>query len=224
MILPMIQFNSFLMVNRILRSDFDLGIFEAIKTAANYFFSSAIDLSGYEEAFQKTAHYLGFIMRINGADSLLNILYYDPPFSFERIGYLLFKSTETMNVLYASHVLGYSVDQYLSFSPSLLGYFTFPFSNTALVCIAMVVYTLVWHFLFSIILNARFFVKPIALALLIVILGTTSEGTLEAMPRSIAIVMAIVICAELGLRFFLGTGILRSFLVSHNKIVTKNHL
>ena len=69
----------------------------------------------------------------------------------------------------------------------------------------------------------RFFVKPIALALLIVILGHyTSEGTLEAMPRSIAIVMAIVISAELGLRFFLGTDTLRSFLISHNKIVTKH--
>ena len=54
MILFIIQFNSFLTVNRILRSDLDLGIFEAIKTAGNYFIFKSIDLPGYEEAFQRT--------------------------------------------------------------------------------------------------------------------------------------------------------------------------
>ena len=148
MIPLIIQFNSFLTVNRILRSDLGSGIFETMITAVNYFISQVIDLPGYEDAFQRTITYLGPVMRINGADSLLNILNYNPSFSFKRIGQLLFESTSAVNDLYSTDVLGYNIDRDVAFSPSLLGYFVFVFSNTGFVCLAMVVYTLVLAFSF----------------------------------------------------------------------------
>jgi hypothetical protein len=194
-------FNGFLSINRIMRNIYpDMGIFEIMWMTGSFFLSTDTTLSGYEPVSAVT-NYLGLIMRINGADSLMNIINYAPPFSLKRIWHLLFESPDTIATLYAQEVLGYSQLTGVAFSPSLLGYFEFVFGNVVLVSFGMVVFTLIWHLLFRTILRARLLTEPIVFSMLIVLVGLyTSEGTLETMPQSIAGIIVFIIFGEFIIR------------------------
>lgn len=194
-------FNGFLSINRIMRDVYpDMSIFEIMGMTGRFFLLTDTTLSGYEP-LSSVSNYLGLIMRINGADSLMNIINYAPAFSLERIWHTLFESSDTIATLYAQDVLGYSQLTGTAFSPSLLGYFEFIFGNVVLVSFGMVGYTLIWHLLFRTFLRARFLTEPIVFSMLIVLVGLyTSEGTLESMPQSIAAITVFAIFGELIIR------------------------
>jgi hypothetical protein len=206
LVLFIVVFNAFLSVNRVLRSGYpDMGIFEISAMLAQQFLSSNSAIQVNDELVQQIGMYLGMFMRINGADSLLNIINFAPSFSFDRIRSLFFESPEAVYVLYTSDVLGRSPQPGVAFSPSLLGYFLFVFGNVALVCFGVIVYTLVWHMIFRAIMNALLMIEPVLIALLIITLGKfTSEGTLEAMPMAIAIIITFGVIGECFLRWRFG--------------------
>lgn len=196
-------FNGFLSINRIMRSaNPDLGIFEIMGMTGRFLLSIDTTLSGYEEPVQQATSYLGLIMRISGADSLMNIINYAPAFSLDRSWYLLFESPDTIPTLYAQDVLGRYYDTGVAFSPSLLGYFEFVFGNVGLVCFGMIAYILVWHLLFRALLRYRLLIEPIVFSMLVALLALyTSEGVLESMPQSIALIMAFALFGEFIIRW-----------------------
>lgn len=191
-------FNGFLSINRIMRSSNpDFGIFEIMWRSGGSLFSTNTNLTENDQPIQYAANYLGLLLRINGADSLMNIINYAPGFSLVRIWHLLFESPDTVATLYAQEVLGYSQLTGVGFSPSLLGYFEFVFGNVVLVCFGIIMFTLVWHLLFRALLRSKLLIEPIVFSMLIVIVGIyTSEGTLESMPQSIALIGAFAIFGE----------------------------
>jgi len=192
-------FNGFLSINRIMRSSNpEFGIFEIMWRSGGSLFSTSTNLTEYDQPIQYATNYLALLLRINGADSLMNIINYAPGFSLQRIWHLLFESPDTIATLYAHEVLGISQLTGVAFSPSLLGYFEFVFGNVVLVCFGIIVFTLVWHLLFRALLRSKLLIEPIVFSMLIVIVGFyTSEGTLESMPQSIALIGAFAIFGEL---------------------------
>jgi len=208
-LIPFIMFfNTYLTVNRVLRGDLALvihsaeSIFEIMGIAYNEMFSPTTGVSFLDEPAAKTAQYLGLFMRVNGADSLLNIMNWNPLLSFERIWFLLFDSPDPVNIHYVLDVLGRPLEVGLAFSPSLLGYFMYLSGSAMFVSCGVIIYTVIWHIVFRSILNAQLLVEPIALALLLLSLAHyTSEGTLEAMPKSVAIIVIFIIIAECILRW-----------------------
>ena len=191
-------FNTFLSINRTARVSYpDLGIFEIMWRSGGSLFSTNANLTGYDQPIQHVANYVELILRINGANSLMNIVNYAPAHSLERAWHLMFVSPETIATLYAQDVFGINVDFGVAFSPSLLGYFYFIFGSVVLVCFGMILYTLIWHLLFRALLRSKLLIEPIVFSMLIVIVGLyTSEGTLESMPQSIALIVVFAIFGE----------------------------
>ena len=196
-------FNTFLSINRTIRSSNpDVGPFEILLEIVAFLFSTDTVILGYDQPIEYVANYWGLLLRINGADSLMNIIEFSPEFSFLRAWDLLFISSDYIATLYAQDVLGKYYETGVAFSPSLLGSFYFIFGNIALVCCAMILYTLIWHLLFCALRRAKLLIEPIVFSLLIVALGLfTSEGTLEAMPQSIGIIIVFAIFGELLVRW-----------------------
>jgi hypothetical protein len=152
---------------------------------------------GTQGAVLKTTQSIGLFMRLNGADSYLNILNYNPSFSFKRIIDLIIFEPKSIYVLYSEEVLGLPSTAGLAFSPSLLGYLKFLLGNTIAVCIGFFLYILFWHLIFSFVRKLNFTIEPIIISMLIILLAHyTSEGTLEAMPFSIFIILLISFIIE----------------------------
>jgi len=197
-------FNGYIILNRTMRSAMpDIGIFDIALMAGQFLLFTDTAILSFGDSVQNTSQYLGFLMRINGADSLMNIINYAPTPSFDRTWFLLFESTRPVYSLFAEDVLGHNEIAGLAFSPSLLGYFTFVFGNLVFVCFGMVAYTLTWHIIFKVLLRAKLLVEPIVFAFLIVLVGHyTSEGTLESMPQSIALLILFAIIGENLVRYY----------------------
>ena len=215
----MVVFNVYLGINRTLRNIYpDMGVFDIAAMAISYLLTLHGGILTNAESLPLIANYAGPLLRINGADSLLNIINYAPSFSFDRIWFILFESPDTVASLFTTDVLGLPPQLGLGFSPSLLGYLLFVFGNVSLVCFGMIVYTLAWHMIFRTIMNARLIIEPILIALLIVTLGQfTSEGTLESMPQTIAIVVAFGVIGEFFLRRSFGRGIRQTIYPSSSR-------
>lgn len=212
LILFMGPFNGFLILNRVLRGiNPDSGVIEMALLAGRIFFSLDSEYSAFLEPSSTIANYLGLIMRINGADSLMNIIAFAPEFSLSRILHLVLDSPYSVSTLYAEDVLGLFNDVGTAFSPSLIGYFYFIFGNVAIVCLGMVAYTLVWHFLLRILLRLNLGIEPIAISMSIIALAKyTSEGTLESLLQSIILIIMVSFFGEYILRSFDANGSLRS--------------
>jgi hypothetical protein len=202
LVLFMVAFNIYLSFNRALRNAYpDMGIFEIAAMVVHSLLSLNSEITIDAESIPQIAKFLGPFLRINGADSLLNIINYSPSFSFDRIWNLLFESQDTVAIVFAMDVLGSPPQPGLGFSTSLIGYFLFVFGNILLVPLCMIVYTLIWHMIFWSIMNARLMIEPILITLMIITLGQfTSEGSLEAMPQAIFLVVTLGIIGEFFLR------------------------
>lgn len=158
---------------------------------------------GTQGALLSTTQKIGIFMRLNGADSYLNILNFDPQFSINRIIDLLFFEPKAINVLYSEDVLGLPSTAGLAFSPSLLGFFKFLLGNSFVACIGLFIYVFFWHILFSFVRKLHFKVEPIIISMLVILLAHyTSEGTLESMPFAIISVLCLSFFIEQLFRFY----------------------
>lgn len=193
-ILPLIALFSVLMgVHRSLRAlNSDLGLIDVVLMGFSQLFASGTASDGF--AWSKL---LGPFLRLNGADSSLNILDYAPNFSWERSLDILFDSQFTVADLYATDVLGWSSLVGTAFSPSLIGYFYFVFPSAIGVCVGFIAYVLFWHWLFTQVRKLNLILEPVILALLaIMLVFFTSEGTLESMPQRIAVFFVVALLGE----------------------------
>jgi hypothetical protein len=195
-------FSILLGVHRSIRSlNSDLGIIDVVLMGFNQLFASSTATDGF--GLSKLFGFFGVFLRINGADSLLNILSYAPNFSWERSLDLLFASQSTVADLYATEVLGWFSLVGTAFSPSLLGYFYFVFPSAIGVCVGFVAYVLFWHWLFTQVRKLDLVVEPVILVLMAIMLAFfTSEGTLESMPQRIAAVFVLTLLGERFIRRF----------------------
>ncbi len=127
--------------------------------------------------------YIILLLRVNGADSLLNIIDHSTSFSIDRIMYKLFESPFNINEQFALDVLGVYPTAGLGFSTSLIGRFFFIFESLSLVSILFSFYIFIWHSAFLHANKIFSDVTPIFISLLSVILAfITSEGSLESLP------------------------------------------
>jgi hypothetical protein len=195
-------FNGFLSINRMIRSvNLDLGIFEIMWMTFSALLSIDTRLLVDEESVGIIANYLALIMRIDSADSLMNIINHTPSFSLDRTWYLLFISPDSIGTIYAEDVRGIVLQTGMALSPSLLGYFYLVFGNVILVCFGMILYTLVWHMLFRTLFRFKLLFEPIASSLLVVNLAIyTIGGALESMPKFIALFLAFTLFGEFVIR------------------------
>jgi len=158
---------------------------------------------GTSGALLSTTQKIGTFMRLNGADSYLNIMHFNPQFSIERIIHLLFSEQRAIYVLYSEDVLGLPSTSGLAFSPSLLGFLKFILGDTILVCIGMFFYVLFWHFVFYFVRKLHFKIEPIIISMLVILLAKyTSEGTLESMPKEIFSILCLSFIFEKFFRFY----------------------
>jgi hypothetical protein len=150
---------------------------------------------------------LGPLMRINGADTLLNIANFGPTFSLHRVVYYLFESESAVNIEYATKVLGLPLEAGLAFSPSLMGYFYFILGDPVLSGLALMVFLLFWNTIFVLLNHSGFKLRPVIFAILLISFAHyLSEGTLESMPMNIALILVIGTAFEVGFRL-IGPGI-----------------
>jgi hypothetical protein len=127
--------------------------------------------------------YITLLLRVNGADSLLNILNYSTSFSFDRIIHRLFESSLTINDQFSLDVLGLEPTQGLGFSTSLIGRFYFIFESLIVVSFVFSIYIFIWHYVFVYANKIFSDITPIFISLLSVTLAfITSEGNFESLP------------------------------------------
>lgn len=194
-------FNGILSINRIMRvTNPELGLFEILLIVFHFIFAGDEYLFGYEGSINFGNYYLGLLMRINGADSLMNIIAYSPIFSFSRV-WNIFESSDTIAKLYALDVLGRDVEYGVAFSPSLLGYFYFLYGNITLVSISFAGYIIFWNFLFNALFRSKLVIEPIIFSILIgLLVHYTSEGSLEALPQSLFLLIVLACIVEYATR------------------------
>ena len=198
----MIIFNVFLSVNRMMRSLFeDLGMFEILMLIFNTGLSLDYDIFASEFSMSGLSVVLAPLMRIDGSGPLFDIINYAPSFDFDRVLSIVFGSSLTVDALFVTEVLGVAITDGVAFSPSLIGYFLFIFGNPWLVGIGVSLYTLLWNMVFRVVTGLRLKTKPILISLMIVVLARfTISGTLEAMFKSIAMVLFFGFILELIIR------------------------
>jgi len=187
-------FNVLLSVFRGLRSiNSDVNIFELMQIGWDLFMNTDI----FNEPGSFTQTLLILILRINGADSLLNILDYAPIFSWDRSINLVINSSKSVAEHYSLDILGWPPNTNTAFSPSLLGYLFFVFPTTLGVCIGFIAYVLFWQFLITLTGKITFTIKPVVIIFLsTIIVFYTSEGTLESIPQRILGFLIIVFFVE----------------------------
>lgn len=209
--------NVFLSMNRVLRAvNPDLSIFDVMSTAFGSLISgqsvlTADDSSGGVMAF------LAVVMRMNGADSLLNILNFDPHLSFDQVAQILWGTPGGISVFYGQDVLGNMSEFDVAFSPSLMGFLRVVLDEPWAVCLGLALYAGAWHAVFRLAVRLGLLVEPLLLSVLIVLLGQyTSEGTLESLPERIGLTMLFCLAAESLLRGLIrNTGRLQALPDSH---------
>src|SRR6266581_5314213 len=206
LVVLMLPFNTLLSVNRVLRvlRD-DVDIFELAGLAWSVIYDSKTSQEYvgifHSDLTRSVTEILGPLMRINGADTLLNIANFGPTFSVPRVVHYLFESETAVNMEYATKVLGLPLEAGLAFSPSLMGYFYFILGDPVLSGLALMVFLLFWNTVFVLLNHSGFKLRPVIFAtLLISFAHYLSEGTLESMPMNIALVLTIGAAFEIGLR------------------------
>lgn len=206
LIVFMLPFNTLLGVNRVLRvlrDDVDIFELAGLAWAVIYDSKTSQEYVGifHSDLTRSLAEILGPVMRINGADALLNIANFGPTFSVPRVVYYLFESESAVNIEYATRVLGLPVESGLAFSPSLMGYLYFILGDAVLSGLALMVFLLFWNTIFVLLNHSGFKLRPVIFAVLLIsFVHYLSEGTLESMPMNIAIILTIGTVFEIGLR------------------------
>jgi hypothetical protein len=152
------------------------------------------------------------ITRIQGIDTLLEIVHYcvsqNITFDFDRIYSILFNSQSDLNAYFATQVLGITSLTGLGVSAGLTGSFYLLFCSSYIVGLAIFFYAMLWHILFQIFSNMPLVIKPIALAQICVLAAaTTSEGSLDAAPYQILVVVGIIFIEEALARFLLNASL-----------------
>ena len=131
--------------------------------------------------------FLGFFLRIQGADSLIYIMDYYDKFSTTRLFDIL-TGLERSSYLYTDKVLDYDLSLGTLFSPSLLGFFYMLFPSLIMVCFAIYIYTYFWHKVYQYAYSINKFMFPATIPFLTIsLIYFTMEGTLEILIRSILI-------------------------------------
>ncbi len=200
-------FNVFLSINRILRNlDFNQDVWTIFSLAAQQWDANA---SGGDNA--PLIGYLGLVLRINGVDTMLNLMDYDMQWSVARAWDFLAGSGPGIASFYGTEVLGLTSEFGVAFSPSLLGTFYVLGGHLALVCFLLAMFVWGAHILFRTLGWARMRIEPIVLAVLSIQLALlVSEGTLEVVPQRLAIIGVTAVCGEWLLTRLLGTAPLAS--------------
>ena len=193
-------YNSFISINRILRSLYEeLGIIEifnlVIESAVSASFN--FDIISNEFSISSLSIFLSPLMRIDGSIPLLQIINHSPLFDLHRFLSIIFGSELPVNSLFTIEVLGVELRDGVAFIPSLLGYFIFLFGNLGFMCICLAIYILIWHIIFRLIYSLRLRLKEVFVALMLINLARFSiSGTLESMAQSIAITFVFCLFIE----------------------------
>jgi hypothetical protein len=185
---------SFLRVARSIDPNF--GIVEVVSLLSNYW--DAL----FEPSSQNNLEIsnLGLLLRINGADSLLNVIaWQNNGGKISFLNYFISDNPATLSKYYALNVLGLSENNAFSFPPSLLGYLVILLNYEFFIIIGLIIYFQLWNFTFYLMRK----ISNIDLVLLLTplissIVFFSSEGTLESMHRSI---IGLVI-STFAIRFF----------------------
>lgn len=171
-----------------------LAFYELPYAAAQYWIYVSDVSNGNKFQFSN----LGFILRINGADSLLVVLDWmrsGGQIDFSFFEYISDDRIPSINQVFAENVLGLPPTAGLAFSPSLIGYFLILTGSFAALPFCLILYILIWNITFLIL--AKIIYKDIFMLLTPLLSSAaffTSEGTLESLHRSIAGLVLITFC------------------------------
>ena len=150
---------------------------------------------------------LALLLRVNGIDSLLYIMQYQPSFDLGRTWSILVEAPIDVNRMYSELVLGVSSADLIgtAYSTSLLGFFYFVFGHPLATVVAVVCYTLFWHILFRKIAASHFNLWLVVFTMLATTLARyTSEGSLQALPFSLFLLLIMGILGESLTRLLVG--------------------
>jgi hypothetical protein len=200
-LIPLLMlFNDFLSLNRLARNYY---LDEGIVDIAIMIFTGIIKPSDFlsqdYHSISSVAKYLGLIMRIGGADSLLSILDYNMTEPIRKA--LLFQSSQPIVDIFTQDVLGQNLMPGLRFSPSLLGYFILALGGVSEALIAFVLYVLFWHIIFTSNFKSKFRIKSfLALLLLLTMIRLTSEGGFSRLSMHFLLIIIFGVVGELLLK------------------------
>lgn len=197
-------FNEVLSLSRAIRSAGEVGAIAAATSSA-----SALGEFG---ALQEIPVHLALssMLRVNGIDSLLQIMNFEPRLSFDRMWSILSWPMADINQIYATEVLGYGELIGVAYSTSLLGFFYFVSGSRALAIIGLIGYLSLWHLIFRVAAAQRVTTSSVLLAMLApTLVKYTSEGSLQALPFHLLVLIGIAMVSEWVSRMVLGTRQLR---------------
>lgn len=190
-----------LSISRGIRNTGDVGTLDSLPTAVFDLFSYA----GPIETFMRLA--LALLLRINGIDPLLYIVRYQPSFDLGRTWSILAEAPIDVNYMYGQLVLDVTSPDLIgvAFSISLLGFFYFVFGNQLATIVGVSCYTLFWHVLFRKIAAAHFILSRVIFTMLAIMLALfTSEGSLQALPIRLFLLLIAGILGESLIRRLVG--------------------
>jgi len=152
---------------------------------------------------------LVFVTRVIGVENLFNISSYFDLYNIQSnlnwTQEILFNSELDINDFFATEVLGVKKLIGLGISAGLTGSFYLVLANVWLVGLCIFIYTILWHTIFYHVSNMPLVTKPIALAQICVLAaGATSEGSLNALPYQIILILGIILLGECAARILLG--------------------
>jgi len=190
-------FSDFLSLNRVTRHYYyDEGIVDIAIMLLNGTIQPSSFLTLKDLTISPLSTYLGIIMRIGGADSLLSILDYN----MTELRVLL-HSSESIVDIFTRDVLGVTLVPGLRFSPSLLGSFILALGGVFKALIAFVLYVIFWNKIFTLNFKSRLMIKPfLTLLLLLVMARTTSEGSFSGLSVQFLLIVIFGIVGEIILK------------------------
>ena len=180
-------FGGYLSGIRILRANPAISLAETI--VAPLLTGSSLVSSGVEQS-DALLLILQISLRSVGMDALLNIVAYEPSFSLDRLISVL-TGENSLDQIYGRDVLGLNPDTLMgvAFSPSLFGALYLLTCSIWAAGILVFLYTIMWHAVFRFVDRSSMVLRPALLAiLLLAVLLYTSEGTIETIPFTFALI------------------------------------
>lgn len=171
----------------------DLSLFNALIAGQDQ-----IQNAGSGDNFPAWFSFATPLLRISGFDSLLSILaYFKYHPSPEEPSNLIFVTDPSAAEFYTNIILGWSSGPGTMFAPSLLGTFYIANQNIFIVCLAFVIYTFSWGWLFNSLRKLNLSVGPALTSLVIIQLAFyTSDGNLESIPQKISLLLLFGLVTE----------------------------
>lgn len=196
-------FSGYLSGVRFLRADPAISVAETM--VAPILTGSSLAGSGAEQS-DTPLLLLAISLRSVGMDALLNILAYDPSFSPDRL-IAIFTGETSLDQIYGRDVLGLSPDSLTgaAFAPSLFGGLYVLACNIWVTGILVFLYTIMWHGVFRFVDRSSMVLRPALLAILLLsVLLYSSEGTIETIPFTLALISVAGLIGERIIRGMLG--------------------